>query len=263
MSGSPNANAASTTEPIGDPVIDDAAIHIIGAGRAGRSLHRALREVGCEPELHDRTSDVKTVLRDADIVILAVSDGAIAEVAASIEPGDGVVLHLSGSRQLDVLAPHRRTGSMHPLMSLPDEMVGAARLLDACHFAVCGDPITSRIVARLGGIAFDVANEHRATYHAAACVAANHIVTLCAQVERLADAVDVPRSAFWAMVEASVANVTEMGATAALTGPAARGDWETIAGHLDAIGEGERALYRAVAKAAAELAGNDWPDGHL
>lgn len=236
---------------------------IIGAGRAGRSLHGALEQVGLDAELLDRTTDNRRALDGARMVILAVSDDAIAEVAASLEPGDAVVAHVSGSRTLDVLAPHRRRASMHPLMSLPNATTGAARLLDACHFAVCGDDAVLEIVDALGGIAFEVADADRPTYHAAACVAANHIVTLCAQVERLADDVGVPASAFWAMVETSVANVTETGAAAALTGPAARGDWGTIAAHLESIGEGERALYRAVAKAAAALAGNDWPDGLL
>lgn len=238
--------------------------HIHGAGRAGRSLFGALTEAGWNVRLTGRGDDVSRALQaleegGSDIVVLAVSDGAIAEVAASIEPGPGLVAHLSGSRTLDVLAPHDRRASLHPLMSLPNPEIGARRLADQCHFAVCGDAAIRSIVDALDGIGFDVADDDRATYHAAASVAANHLVTICAQVERLAGSIGVPTAAFWTMVATTVDNVTAIGPNAALTGPASRADWATIEAHLASIPSAERDLYRAVARATAELAGNDWP----
>ena len=64
----------------------------------------------------------------------------------------------------------------------------------------------------------------------------------------------VPFAAFLPLVRASVDNVEAMGARRALTGPAARGDHETIARHLAAIDGSERPLYRALSDAARTLA---------
>ena len=51
----------------------------------------------------------------------------------------------------------------------------------------------------------------------------------------LADLVGVPVSAYWKLMTTTLENVTEVGPSSALTGPASRGDWETIQDHLDAL----------------------------
>lgn len=220
---------------------------IVGSGRAGGSFGRALTAVGWTCD-HDDPAQV-------DLVLLAVPDAAIAEVAASMPPTDAVVAHVSGACDLDVLAPHHRVGSIHPLMSLPDPATGSHRLLDDCTFAVDGDPLMTSIVDDLGGRAIEVPGPKRALYHATAAIAANHLTALCAQVETLADEVGVPVDAYWRLMSTTLDNITEIGPAAALTGPAARGDWDTIATHIAALPTDEdRALYRALCARAAHLA---------
>jgi predicted short-subunit dehydrogenase-like oxidoreductase (DUF2520 family) len=221
---------------------------IVGLGRAGGSFRTALTEVGW------------TVVTDAgravDLILLTVPDGAIADVAASIPPTDAVVAHVSGACDLDVLAPHPRIGSIHPLMSLPDPETGSRRLLDHCTFAVDGVPLMAEIVADLGGRAIEVPGPKRALYHATATIAANHLTALCAQVESLAAEVGVPVDAYWTLMSTTLDNIATVGPAAALTGPAARGDWDTISAHLAALPtDDDRALYLALCDRAARLAG--------
>jgi predicted short-subunit dehydrogenase-like oxidoreductase (DUF2520 family) len=64
----------------------------------------------------------------------------------------------------------------------------------------------------------------------------------------------VPFAAFLPLIRASVDSVAAVGAERALTGPAARGDDETIERHLKAIDESERPLYRVLSNAARTLA---------
>lgn len=234
-------------------------VRIIGPGRAGGSLANALRTAGWSVDLADRHDDPAAALADVDLLVLAVPDGSIAEVAAAVDQGAGVIAHLSGSRPLDVLAPHNRRASLHPLMTLPNAEQGAARLLESCAFAISGDPIATRVVESLGGHSFTVDDNDRPTYHAAACIASNHIVTLAAQVERLAKAIGAPPEAFWDIATAAIDNVRNADATAALTGPASRADWETIEAHLASLPADERQLYRVVSRSAADLAGQEWP----
>jgi predicted short-subunit dehydrogenase-like oxidoreductase (DUF2520 family) len=242
---------------------------IVGTGRAGGSFTVALGSAGWSTEaVVSRTVDEDDVeiLRSADLVMIAVSDSAIADVARRIAdvvgPCPGVVAHVSGASDLDVVSPHARVGSIHPLMSLPDSTTGARRLLDNCWFAVDGDPMMDEVVDSLGGHAVHVAGERRAAYHATASVAANHLVALCAHVERLATAAGVPAEAYWNLASTTLDNVIKTGASAALTGPAARGDWDTIRQHLAAIPEGERDLYLALGERAAAVAGRVLP-AHL
>lgn len=236
---------------------------LVGPGRAGLSMAAALEQRGwANIGVLGRGDDVEAAATGVALLILAVPDGVIAHVAASIAPDSTtVVCHLSGSRTLAELAPHQTVGSIHPLMSLPDPETGAVRLLDACTFAVCGDPLMEQVVADLGGAAIQVADDDRATYHAAASIAANHLVALCAQVERLAATIGVPPDAFAKLMTTSLENANQLGASSALTGPAARGDWSTIQAHLLALPEEEHDAYLAMARSAATLAGHNWPNG--
>jgi predicted short-subunit dehydrogenase-like oxidoreductase (DUF2520 family) len=201
---------------------------------------------------HDDPSDAAA---GVDLCVIATPDAAIADVARRIDPvPTTVVAHMAGSLGLDVLAPHARRAAMHPLASLPDRETGARTMLAGTWWAVEGDPLAARVVSTLGGTTVDVTPESRAAYHAAACVAANHLVTLMAQVERIAGAAGLPAAPFYDLAAGALANARSQGAAAALTGPAARGDRVTIDRHLDALDPAERDVYLAMANAAGVLA---------
>jgi predicted short-subunit dehydrogenase-like oxidoreductase (DUF2520 family) len=229
-------------------------VRIIGMGRAGRSFHRALREVGWSVEGLARTAAPADAAQGVDLLLLCTPDAAIADVASAVEPGGAVVAHVAGSMGLEALGSHDRVAAIHPLMSLPNAVIGAARLLDRGWFAVAGDALAGEVVAALGGTSFTVADADRAVYHAAACVASNHVVALMGQVERLASSVGVPAAAYAALATDSLANAIAIGAADALTGPAARGDLDTIARHLAALPDDERATYEAMVREARRLA---------
>jgi len=229
-------------------------VRIIGPGRAGNSFAHAWRHVGVDVDLLDRATSVASAAVGVDAVLIATPDRAIGEVAAAIAPGEAVVMHCSGATGLDVLAGHARVGSIHPLMALPDEATGTDRLLGGGWFAVAGDEVTVALVDALGGRSFAVDDDNRPLYHATAAVAANHLVALLGQVERLAHIVDVPVEAFLALAQGSMHDVAAQGAKAALTGPAARNDLATLDAHRAALPAGERDLYDTLVAAAQQLA---------
>lgn len=235
-------------------------VRIVGRGRAGGSFEGALRSAGCRVDVlaHD-APELRGAAAGCDVVLLCVPDGAIASVAASIDPAEAVVAHCSGSSTLEVLAPHARRASLHPLVALPDAVLGARRLLGAW-FAVAGDPVAARLVDLLDGRLVEVPDPERVRYHAAAAVASNHLVALMGQVQRIAEQAGVPLEAYLDLARGALENVEQVGPARALTGPAARGDDATLRAHLAALDPSERAAYRAVADLAARLAGRqiDW-----
>jgi predicted short-subunit dehydrogenase-like oxidoreductase (DUF2520 family) len=171
-----------------------------------------------------------------DILFIATPDDVVADVAARVRPvATTVVLHLSGSLGLDVLAGHARRGSMHPLVPLPTPAIGAERLRSGITLAVAGDPAARTVAEALGGTVVEVEDGDRAAYHAAAVIAANHLVALMGQVERIAGSVGLPLDAFAGLMRAATEDALALGPRAALTGPAARGDWETVERHRTAI----------------------------
>ena len=196
---------------------------VIGGGRLGRVLARAL---GAGAPLRRGESPVA----GARAVILAVPDGAIAELAASLPLGVPVG-HCSGALTLDVLAPHRERFSLHPLMTLtfdsePEDLAGAGA-------AVAGSTSRSFALARelaqrAGLEPFAVAEADRALYHAAATIASNFLITVEATADRLFAAVGVEHRHAATLARASLENWARSGAQKALTGPIARGDSATV-----------------------------------
>jgi predicted short-subunit dehydrogenase-like oxidoreductase (DUF2520 family) len=231
-------------------------IRIVGAGRAGRSFEGAFRATGIEVrDLLHRTSDLRPAAHGVDAVILAVPDRLVAEFAARIDPcPTTVVLHCSGSLGLDVLAPHSRRASLHPLVTLPDPLIGTLRLQGGAFFAVAGDQVATDLALALRGHPIVVPEERRAEYHAAACMAANHLVALMGQVERVARDVGLPLEAFLPLARGALDDVGLLGPAAALTGPAARGDLTTIERHRAVLDPSELAGYDAGVALAGRLA---------
>jgi predicted short-subunit dehydrogenase-like oxidoreductase (DUF2520 family) len=88
-------------------------------------------------------------------------------------------------------------------------------------------------------------------YHAGAVVAASYLVALHQAAADLVQAAGAPPEALLPLMRRVIENDFE------LTGPAVRGDWETVEAHLEAIRERLpelEPLYRALAEATAELA---------
>jgi predicted short-subunit dehydrogenase-like oxidoreductase (DUF2520 family) len=227
-------------------------ILIVGTGRAGTSFADAL-----DAASHHVTRthhDQLPANVSEDLVLLCVPDDAITTVAHNLKvSGDTVVAHVAGSRGLEVLGDHERVGSLHPLVTMPDGVVGSARLKGAV-YAVAGDPLLGDVVTSLQGRAITVPEGQRVLYHAAAVSAANHVVALMAHVDVIAQAAGLELRDFLPLAHQALEDVHARGPAGALTGPASRGDVVTLRDHLYAVPPDERATYVALANRALRLA---------
>jgi predicted short-subunit dehydrogenase-like oxidoreductase (DUF2520 family) len=236
-------------------------VRTIGRGRAGSSLVRALVAAGwTDAGSLGRGDDVAGAAGgDVDLLVIATPDAAVRDVAAAVASVPScVVAHLAGSLGLDVLTGegHVRAAAVHPLRAIPTPDTPLA----GAWFAVAGDRLAHDVVAAVGGRAIDVADGDRVAYHAAAVIASNHLVALLGQVERVAATAGVPLDAFVDLVRGTVDNVERLGPRDALTGPVARGDWDTVARHLATLDPAEREAYTALAHAAARLVDAEVPE---
>lgn len=220
-------------------------IAVIGAGRMGSALACALG-AHADVSLGGRGTDGA----DADLVLLAVPDAEIAAAAAAVAPGR-LVGHCSGATGLDVLAPHEAL-SLHPLLTV----TGAGAAFAGAGAAVAGTTPRALATAHalataLGLRAVEIADADRPAYHAAASIASNFLVTLESWAEELLPNGD--RAFLAPLVRAAVANWERDGA-AALTGPIARGDEQTVARQRAAITPEKLPLWDALADATRALA---------
>ncbi len=252
---------------------------LIGLGRAGGALALAGERAGHEivGVLTRRPLKVKwpalswdEPLPEADVALIAVRDEAIPEVSERIAANVadvGVVAHISGF--VPVMALHNlqeqgtAVGGFHPLQSLADPETGAAALAGS-YAGIDGDQLAvdmlTHLATSLGMQPFRLDDRARPAYHAAAAAASNFVVTSLAVSADLFESAGVDPRVSRPLVERAVANVFDKGASKALTGPIARGDIETVIGHLTAaheVSEHVGRQFRLMAEATTIRAGRE------
>jgi len=280
----------------GPPAVpaDDAAPHparlrvgVVGAGRVGSVLAVALGRAGHRVTAVSAVSDASVrrirrslsgvpvlppdqVITGADLVLLTVPDdvlpGLVAGLASAGAAMQGrLVAHASGRHGLAVLEPAVRGGALplalHPVMTFTGRPDDIDKLAGICFGVTAPEPlcpVAEALVVEMGGEPVRIAEEHRDLYHAALASSANHLVTLVAQAAELLRQAGVanPGRMLGPLLSAALDNALRLG-DAALTGPVARGDAETVAGHIQALRAASPAAvaaYVALARLTADRA---------
>jgi len=210
--------------------------------------------------------------------IHAGSSSADSSVFRGRRPWSGkVVLHTCGSLSSEVLAPLRQqgaaVGSLHPFQTVPSPEAGV-RNLRGCYWGIEGDEAALRVARRwvklLGGQAFLVRPDRKILYHAAAFLVCPTVVTLMERSARLLQESGVPERISRPMLAAFVAetagNFSALGPRQSLTGPVARGDWQTVKRHLAALrrlAPEVVPVYTELVRDMLRLAGRRAPPGVL
>ena len=263
------------------------AVGVVGTGRVGAVLGAALRRAGHRVVAASGVSEasrtradellpgtpvlpVEDVVRQAELVVLAVPDDALTDLVAGLAStrtwqAGQLVVHTSGRHGLEVFEPalpqHVLGLALHPAMTFTGTALDLDRLVDCCFGVTAPEPlraVAEALVLEIGSEPVWVEQEMRPLYHAALAHGANHLVTLIAQsLQALAAAgVDTPSRVLGPLVAAALDNSLRAG-DSALTGPVARGDAGTVAEHLrqlQGLTPDIRPTYLALARATAERA---------
>jgi len=206
----------------------------------------------------------------ADLVLLTVSDDAIAPLAAALPWRAGqAVVHCSGATELAALAPAERAGAavggFHPLQIFSDP-ARAARLLAGSTVGIeaADAGLSARLyelAAALGMTPMLLRPGTRAAYHAAANLAASSLLAVLAEAQQVWAAIGLPAeaalSALLPLARGTLDAAEARGLAGALSGPVARGDAGVLAAHLqalDGLGADHGAFYRALLSRQLDLA---------
>jgi predicted short-subunit dehydrogenase-like oxidoreductase (DUF2520 family) len=242
-------------------------VGIAGAGRVAQALGRALYQRGVDvayvASRHRNRAEsaaefigpATTAVEYSELpsrsgrLLIAVSDSAIESVARVLADGgarDGIALHTCGAKGTEALRALSdcgvACGTLHPLQTVREGQ-GSASALTGISFAVSGDgkavAWAEEIARLLEGHVLRIRPECQVLYHTAAVMASNYITTLMDVAQELLVSAGLdPADAVLALaplVRTSVENAVTLGTTAALTGPIARGDSDTVASHLNAL----------------------------
>jgi len=262
---------------------------ILGAGRVGRALARALHGHGWQIGVVTARSEasargaVKFIRAGrafayippqvvaARAILISVPDDAIPETAAELARIGGkqlrrrIVLHTSGACDASALQAVRDCGafaaSMHPLQTFNGLSVPP---LEGKVFGIEGDPAAVRVartIARtLGGVPVNIKRENKVAYHAAGAFASGLLLSLEeAGVQILQNAGLPRREAQLALLSLSrqvLDHYEKLGPHKAWTGPLSRGDYGVVAAHEEAIARLHPEFleaYQAVSRLSAHV----------
>jgi predicted short-subunit dehydrogenase-like oxidoreductase (DUF2520 family) len=240
---------------------------VLGSGAVASALIDALPAAGVEVRAswNRRSGTAPPPLREVDLVLLAVSDGAVAEVCDALDVGRGqLVAHLAGALGLRPLASAlrkgARTGSLHPLRAFtagdPASLAGAAAGIAGSNASARRD--LAALARRLGMTPLATRERSRALYHAAAVLAAGAQVALFSEAARAfrkatGASEKHARAALLPLALGALDKLRRLTPAKALTGPAARGDLETIRAHRAALPKDLREIYDRLTAVALEL----------
>jgi len=246
-------------------------ISVIGSGRLGTALALALSKTGYKVEalVAQRLRSSRKVARlflgkplalaeneltrvpASQLLLITTPDDVIEELAARLarqlpSASGQTVLHTSGDLSSSVLSPLARRGrdigSLHPLVSVSEPVVGAEALKNA-FWCLEGDrkalTVARTLVRALDGHSFSIPAERKPLYHAAALMSSGHLTALVDLATEMLVACGLSyikaRQVLLPLVRSTVRNLKSYGPAQALTGPFTRGDVATIERHLKAI----------------------------
>ncbi|MFZ4826995.1 MAG: Rossmann-like and DUF2520 domain-containing protein [Phototrophicaceae bacterium] len=252
----------------------------IGLGKVGTTLALAWHQVGVSVvAVHSRhenitlakqvnalwCADPAEVIEKADVIFLSVTDSAIALVTAQLYAEhanltDKIILHCSGALTSAVLSPlseqNAQIGSLHPALPFAEPAITLSKLEGSVFVLETSFPLvaeTCQTLCDLLGIRLAyIEASMKSLYHVALVYASNYVVTLYSIAERILEQIqlDQPERSqiLKTLLDATVQNILQYGATDALTGPLVRGDVNVVEAHLERLPTPTlKELYRLLA----------------
>lgn len=225
-------------------------------GVYGRDEEHARRLAGAvHATVIDNPGDIQD---DADCCILAISDHAIAAMAAHFAFEHTTLIHTAGSVNRSILAPNaKHTGVLWPIYSLIKENLPLHREVPITIKG--GTDRAGEVLQKLAGaitdIYYTVSWEQRQWLHLCAVLCNNFTNHLMAVSEEICDKQRIPFSLLYPIVSQTAERIRQASPRHLQTGPARRGDEETIDKHREMLAYDKELenLYSAITNSIEKM----------
>ncbi len=219
---------ASHLEQAGHRIVAVYSRHLVNAKVLGQQLYEA-----------KATDQLNFTTTEADLFLLCVSDNALPSVVAALQlPSQATLAHTSGTQPLQLLATNLANspniGVFYPLQTFTK-----GKTINFKQVPFCIESTNTTTLDLLGDIATSLSKEvyvldtaQRQTLHLAAVMACNFTNHLFAIAHQLLQDKDLDFELLFPLINETVQKAMQMPPKDAQTGPAKRGDTQTIAKHL-------------------------------
>lgn len=232
---------------------------VIGSGNVASHFGKALRDAGViisQVAARDTSTgsalahqldtsferDPQSIITNADLYVLAVSDDAIADVSGQLPGVEGIVLHTSGAAPLDQISEiHKNKGVCWPLQSINSSAKIDWKQVPLCIEGSNLDTLEAirALALRISSRVETLTSEQRALVHVSAVFVNNFANNLYQVAYQLLEKKGVAPDILFPLISATASKLSDAHPKELQTGPAKRGDEKTIAKHLALLGDEE------------------------
>lgn len=206
---------------------------------------------------NSKATDLKSLCKNADLVIIAVSDDAIAEVAQQIPEGDYIVVHTSGSVSIDVFADkYKNFGVLYPIQSF-----SKSKKVDIKKIPILIEGNNTQTAIQLESFARKFSarveimdSDMRGYLHLSAVIANNFVNFLAAKSYDFLESNDIDGSLLQPLLQETIDRLKTHHPREMQTGPAKRNDNKVIDKHLKQLESNPKlqSLYRLISQQIIE-----------
>lgn len=248
---------------------------LLGSGRVatqlGKALHHAgipIAQVYSPTEAHAQTlalqvhakpiSQLSDISKEADIYIISVKDDAIDHLVSQLNLADKLLVHTSGSTNMDVLkSGSARYGVLYPLQTFSFEKDVDFSQVPIALEASDSDSLKllESLAHKLSPKIVHMSSEQRLVLHIAAVFACNFSNHVYALAQQLVESKQIPFDYLRPLIAETAAKVQHALPSQVQTGPAIRKDEKTIQKHLDFLKEQAhlQEIYRLLSQSIVNL----------
>lgn len=213
-----------------------ARITVVGTGNVASHLMLWLENIGVTVS-QANPHTFESLDQYADICIISVSDNVIAEVAATADKllsnPDAVIAHTSGTTPLSILDGLIHSGAvLYPLQTFTK-----GRALEYAHIPIFVEGATAKasealinLAKRMTDNAREADSATRARLHLGAVFACNYLNYMLLLADGATEHIGL--DLYRMLIEETVSKALEIGPRDAQTGPARRGDLNTLWAHM-------------------------------
>ncbi len=190
-------------------------------------------------------------LAEADLYIIAVTDGNIKEVAEKLPFNNRLVVHASGSTCLEILPKKNRKGVFYPLQTFSRKRNVDWRGVPICVEAQNEDDLRllENLVKALSGNCYTIDSQQRKILHLAAVFCSNFVNHLYTIGSEICVANDMPFDILKPLIHETANKIIDLSPIEAQTGPAKRFDQKTIDEQLKSIeNSSQKLIYELLTK---------------
>ena len=221
---------------------------LIGNGNVASHLGLALEQAGHRVVRVGGRNRTVPIPRDADLYVIAVTDSAIASVAAEIGDVPGLVVHTAGSVPMSVL-PQRRKGVLYPLQTFTKGRPVDMRSVPLFVESEGGEELLLHVASQLSDTVIPMDSERRRYLHLAAVFCNNFTNHMYRITEELLSQHDIPFEVMLPIIDETARKVHSLTPAQAQTGPAVRWNQSVMEAQQNLLErEDLRQLYQIISK---------------